>query len=191
MAQQKDKEEIATLLKQSKVRLAEKQPVVVSPEEFTNSRQDKKSKTKVPYEENIDTKTPAEVRKVGKPRTGVPSPEEMQKDREASLQATMNITGGKVSLPTELKDDLSFRKADKKNKESVPANKAPCLEKTQTFAPPGYQQAREWYCENCNMVHGRPLCPCLICQQKGHLYYHCPDRDKKESIKMVIDIKNP
>ena len=32
------------------------------------------------------------------------------------------------------------------------------------------------------MVHSRPLCPCLICRQKGHLYYHCPDRDKKESV---------
>ena len=31
------------------------------------------------YEENIDTKPQAEVRKVGKPHTGVPSPEEMQK----------------------------------------------------------------------------------------------------------------
>ena len=93
----------------------------------------------------------------------------------------MNITGRKVSSPTELKDYLSFRKADKKNKESVPSSKAPHLEKTQIFAPPGYQQAREWYCENCNMVNSVPLCPCPICQQKGHLYYHCPDRDKKES----------
>ena len=126
--------------------LGEKQPVVVSPEEFTNSRQDKKSKTKVPYEENIDTRPPAEVRKVGKPCTGVPLPEEMQKDREAALQATMNITGGKVSSPTESKDDLSFRKAEKKSKESVPASKAPHVEKAQVFAPPGYQQAREWYC---------------------------------------------
>ena len=42
LAQQKDKEEIATLLKQNKVSLGEKQPVVVSPEEFMNSRQDKK-----------------------------------------------------------------------------------------------------------------------------------------------------
>ena len=32
------------------------------------------------------------------------------------------------------------------------------------------------------MVHGGPLCPCPICWQKGHLYYHCPDRDKKESV---------
>ena len=51
--------------------------MVVSPEEFTNSRQDKKSKTKVLYEENIDTKPPAEERKVGKPRTEVPLPEEV------------------------------------------------------------------------------------------------------------------
>ena len=57
----------------------------MSPEEFMNSRKDKKSKTKVPYEENIETKPPAEVRKVGKPHTGVPSPEEIQKDREAAL----------------------------------------------------------------------------------------------------------
>ena len=63
LAQQKDKEEIASLLKQNKVSLGEKQLVVVSPEEFTNSRQDKKSKTKVLYEENIDMKPPAEVRK--------------------------------------------------------------------------------------------------------------------------------
>ena len=97
LAQQKDKEEIATLLKQNKVSLGEKRLVVVSPEEFTNSRQDKKSKTKVLYEENINMKPSAEVRKVGKPRTGVPSPEEVQKDREAALQATMDIMGGKAS----------------------------------------------------------------------------------------------
>ena len=136
----------------------------------------------MPYEENIDTKPSAEVRKVGKPRTGVPSPEEMQKDREAALQATMDITGRKVSSPIEPKDYLSFKKADKKNKESVPANKAPCVEKAQAFTPPGYHQAREWFCENYNMVHSGPSCPCLIFWQKGHLYYHCPDRDKKESL---------
>ena len=119
----------------------------MSPEEFTNPRQDKKSKTKVLYEENIDTKPQVEVRKVGKPCTGVPSPEEMQKDREAALQATMDITGEKVSSPTEPKDDLSFKKADKKSKESVPANKAPCVEKAQAFTLPGYHQAREWYCK--------------------------------------------
>ena len=125
-------------------------------------------------------KPPAEVRKVGKPRTGVPSPEEMQKDREAALQATMNITGGKVSSPTEPKDDLSFRKADKKSKESVSASKVPHVEKAQAFAPPGYHQAREWYCENCNMVNSGPLCPCLICWQKGHLYYHCQIETRKK-----------
>ena len=88
----------------------------MSPEEFTNSRQDKKSKIKVPYEENIDMKPPAEVRKVGKPCTGVPSPEEMQKDREAALQATMNITGGKVSSPTEPKMIYLLEKLTKKVK---------------------------------------------------------------------------
>ena len=167
LRQQKDKEEIATLLKQSKVSLAEKRPVVVSPDKFTNSKQDKKSKTKVPYEESIDAKPPVEVRKMGKPHTGVPLPEEMQKDREVALQATMNITGGKVSSPT---------------KEGISCRKDSHLEKSQTFAPPGYQQAGEWYCKNCNMVHSGPLCPCPICQQKGHLYYHCPDRNKKESV---------
>ena len=106
----------------------------------------------------------------------------MQKDREAALQATMDITGGKASSPTELKDDLSFKEADKKSKESVLVNKAPHVEKAQAVAPPGYHQARNWYCENCNMVHSRPLCPCPICRQKEHLYYHCPDRDKKESV---------
>ena len=151
--------------------------MVVSPEEFTNSRQDKKSKIRVLYEENI-----AEERKVGKPCTGVPLPEEVQKDREAALQATMDITGGKASSPTEPKDDLSFKKAEKKSKESKPVNKAPHGEKAQTPVPPGYHQARDWYCENCNMVHSGPLCPCPICRQKGHLYYHCPDRDKKESV---------
>ena len=182
LAQQKDKEEIATLLKQNKVSLGEKRPVVVSPEEFTNSRQDKKSKIKVLYEEDIDMKPPVEARRVGKTCTGVPSPEEMQKGREAALQATMDIMGGKVSSPTEPKDDLSFKKADKKSKEGVLVNKAPCVEKAQTVAPPGYHQARDWYCENCNMVHSGLLCPCPICKQKGHLYYHCLDRDKKEGV---------
>ena len=32
------------------------------------------------------------------------------------------------------------------------------------------------------MTHDGPLCPCPICKQRGHLYYNCPDRDKKESI---------
>ena len=156
--------------------------MVVFPDKFTNSKQGKKSKTKVPYEESIDTKPLAEVRKIGKPRTGVSSPEEMQKGREAALQATMNITGGKVSSQTEFRDNLSSRKTDKRNKGGVSSRKDPPLGKTQTFAPPGYQQAGEWYCENCNMVHSWPLCPCPICQQKGHLYYHCPDRNKEESV---------
>ena len=125
---------------------------------------------------------PVEIRKVGKTCSGVPSPEEMQKDREAALQAAMDITSGKASWPTELKDNMTLRKTDKKNKENAPSKKTPHSEKIQTFALPGYQQARQWYCENCTMVHGGPLCPCPICQQKGHLYYHCPNRGKKESI---------
>ena len=75
----------------------------------------------------------------------------------------MDITGGKASSPTEPKDDLSFKKAEKKSKESKPVNKAPRGEKAQTLVPPGYHQARDWYCENCNMVHSGPLCPCPIC----------------------------
>ena len=47
----------------------------------------------------------------------------------------MDITGGKVSPPTEPKDVLSFKKADKKSKESVPVNKAPRVEKAQAFCP--------------------------------------------------------
>ena len=86
LRQQKDKEDIATLLKQSKVSLAEKRPVVVSPEEFKNSKQDKKLRTKVVYEESIETMPLAEVRKVGKPQ--VSHVEEMQTSSPPNYQQT-------------------------------------------------------------------------------------------------------
>ena len=53
--------------------------------------------------------------------------------------------------------------------------------------PPPYQTEKGWYCDNCQTSHGGPICPCLICNGVGHIYYLCPHRDEKESRGVVPD----
>ena len=53
--------------------------------------------------------------------------------------------------------------------------------------PPPYQTEKGWYCDNCQTSHGGPICPCLICNGVGHIYYLCPHRDEKESRRVVPD----
>ena len=53
--------------------------------------------------------------------------------------------------------------------------------------PPPYPYEKRWFCDNCQNSHGGPICPCLICNVVGHIYYLCPHRDEKESQGVVPD----
>ena len=52
--------------------------------------------------------------------------------------------------------------------------------------PPPYQYEKRWFCDNCQNLHGGPICPCPICSGVGHIYYLCP-HDEKESRGVVPD----
>ena len=145
LRQQKDKEDIAALLKQNKVSLAEKRLVVVSPEEFSNLKQDKKLKTKVVEARKFPKAvSPLEIRKVGQPHSGVPAPEEVQKDREAALQAAMTITGKKVKETDEkLRGKGDPEKMNKIDKDPVQVKKTSHQEKPHGPTLPSYQQAKQ------------------------------------------------
>ena len=40
---------------------------------------------------------------------------------------------------------------------------------------------REFFCENCQLTHPPPNCPCPICNQVGHLAVECPHAKDLES----------
>ena len=126
-----------------------------------------------------------ETRQVGKPnKLGVPSPEEMQKDREAALQAASiragngngNLKNG-TRLPTEAVNAPEF--VPKRNgKQGGVGDKAV----TSHPQPPPYFMVKESFCENCQGSHVGHSCLCPICGRGGHWHYECPQRDLKEGM---------
>ena len=97
-----------------------------------------------------------ETRQVGKPnKLGVPSPEEMQKDREAALQAVSIIAGNRngnlkngTKLPTETVNAPEF--VPRRNgKQRGVGEKA----ETSQPQPPPYYMVKESFCENCQGSH--------------------------------------
>ena len=122
---------------------------------------------------------------MGKPnKLGVPSPEEMQKDREAALQATSIIAGNgngnlrnSTSLLAEAVNAPEFMPKRNGKPEGV-GDKAV----TPHTQPPPYFMVKESFCENCQGSHVGHSCLCPICGQGGHWYYECPQRTLKEGM---------
>ena len=124
-----------------------------------------------------------ETRQVGKPnKLGVPSPEEMQKDREAALQAASIIAGNGNG---NLKNGTRLLTETVNAPEFVPrrnGKQGGVGEKAITSQPqpPPYYMVKESFCENCQGSHVGHTCLCHICGRGGHWYYECPQRDLKE-----------
>ena len=125
------------------------------------------------------------TRQVGKPnKLGVPSQEEMQKDREAALQAASIIAGNGNG---NLKNGTKLLTETVNAPEFVPRRNGKQRgvgEKAVTSQPqpPPYYMVKESFCENCQGSHVGHSCLCPICGQGGHWYYECPQRDLKEGM---------
>ena len=179
--QQIDRENMDKILSEKKVTLTERQPSVVSPDEVKTPMERRESKEKRERDRRESPLT--ETRQVGKPnKLGVPSPKEMQKDREAALQAASIIAGNGngnfkngIKLPMEAVNAPEFI-PKKKERQGGLGEKIV----TSQPQPPPYYMIKEQFCENCQQVHIGHSCLCLICSQGGHWYYECPQRDLKE-----------
>ena len=52
------------------------------------------------------------------------------------------------------------------------------------MAPPSFEETeirQRFFCENCLESHEPPVCPCPICEQRGHIVTDCPYRNLPES----------
>ena len=55
---------------------------------------------------------------------------------------------------------------------------------TGAMAPPSFEETEirpRFFCENCLESHEPPVCPCPICEQRGHIVTDCPYRNLPES----------
>ena len=58
------------------------------------------------------------------------------------------------------------------------------------IAPPSFEETeirQRFFCENCRENHEPPVCPCPICEQRGHLVADCPYRDTPESSQLNVE----
>ena len=165
--QQVDREIISNQTQQKKIPPREQRPPVVSPDDLKTSSNEKKK-----VKENRERKTSplTETRQVGKPnKLGVPSEEQMQKERAAALAAASDIArngnngGQRTTYVTSEPNEIS-----------------------RSRNPPSYHSLREKYCENCQKTHAGGLCPCPICDYDDHVYYECPLRSEKEGTKSAV-----
>ena len=179
--QQIDRENMDKILSEKKVTLTERRPSVVSPDEVKTPMERRESKEKKERDRRESPLT--ETRQVGKPnKLGVPSPKEMQKDREAALQAAPIIAGNGngnfkngIKLPMEAVNAPEFI-PKKKERQGGLGEKIV----TSQPQPPPYYMIKERFCENCQQIHIGHSCLCPICSRGGHCYYECPQRDLKE-----------
>ena len=152
------------ILSEKKVTLTERRPSVVSPDEVKTPMERRESKEKKERDRRESPLT--ETRQVGKPnKLGVPSPEEMQKDREAALQGASIIAGNGngnfkngIKLPMEAVNAPEFI-PKKKERQGGLGEKIV----TSQPQPPPYYMIKEWFCENCQQVYIGHSCLCPIC----------------------------
>ena len=169
--------EFGKVIQDKKVPPKEQRPPVVSPEEVKTTSKEKK---KVREEREGKTSPLTETRQVRKPnRLGVPSEEQMLKDRASALAAASSIAGN---------GNGSVQNKGGNGKENQRGPKVTEIRKQNGHKqPPTYQSLQEKYCENFSRKHIGGLCPCPICDYDDHVYYECPQRSVKDGMRESVD----
>ena len=187
-------------LQQKKTESDNKRPAVVAPPEVGKEKRPPREG----YQRTSVEKEADKARRVGGPgKPGTPDQEQMDRERQEAVKAAANITRGVNG------NQKVIKSKDEKSPQGTPPTKnnqgrmgsvhAPTFVPRETgqagprgtngrvLPPPPYQYEKRWFCDNCQNSHGRPICPCPICNVVGHIYYLCPHRDEKESRGVVPD----
>ena len=188
-------------LQQKKIESDNKRPAVVAPQDVGK---DKRPPKEV-HQKNSDEKETDKARRAGKPaKPGTPDQEQMDRECQEAVKAAANITHGVNGKQKVIKSEherspqgtpLSKNNEGKMGSVHAPMfvpretghNPGPWGTNGRVLPPPLYQYEKKWFCDNCQNLHGGPICPCPICNVVGHIYYLCPHRDEKESRGVVPD----
>ena len=202
--QQIEKLRLDREVQQKKIESNNKRPTVVAPQEVGKDKRPPKEAC----QKNSDEKETDKVRRVGKPvKPGTPDQEQMDRERQEAVKAAADITRGvngkQKLIKSEDKRSPQGTPLSKNNQSKMGSVHAPTFVPRETgrnpgprgtngrvLPPPPYQFEKRWFCDNCQTSHGGPICPCLICNGVGHIYYLCPHRDEKESRERKLCIFN-